>query len=239
MWWAVGAGAVVLSLLVWQFRGIEIRGRVSLQSWDGTLLVPQPARAMVFPRNSLLAQVRRHAAELPAARARAAAAVENEREAWRRKSAAREEALRILRVAERANAADLAACRERHAAAEQAADESFAELERRTRQAEALADPANVLVSLHGAAEEVRVGEDGRFVLRARVFDEPVVVVLAGGEGAGPLQAWLQAARAPLGGFVELDFTNANLLTEDGLRAFLGVPPPRSPPLSVGRGESS
>lgn len=223
-WWAAVAAVVVLAFAFWQQRGVEITGRVSLLSWDGTMSVPQPARALVFSRGAIVGPLREHLARQPAQRASAAADVEEARKAWREKSTAREEALRILRVAQRANAADLAACRERHDEAARAADEAYAELERGVRRMERLAEPAVLLAELTGPVDEPAVAADGSFALRARVGQGPVVVVVADG-AEGPEQAWLQPVDTVAGGEVEVDFSNANLLTARGLRDFLGWRP--------------
>lgn len=220
-WWAAAAAVVVLAFAVWHQRGVEIAGRVSLRSWDGTMSVPQPARALVFSRSQIVGQLRERLVRWPVQRASAEAAVEKARKAWREKSAAREEALRILRVAQRANAADLAACRERHDEAVRAADEAYVELERAARRVEMATEPAVLLAELTEPVDEAAVEANGGFVLRARAGQGPVVVVVAGG-AEGPAQAWLQAVDTVAGGQVEVEFSNANLLTGQRLRDFAG-----------------
>jgi hypothetical protein len=86
-----------------------------------------------------------------------------------------------------------------------------------------LANPAVLLAPLPDPIAVAEVGADGTFALSARVWQRPVVVVLAGDLGAAG-QAWLQAIDAPVGGRVEVDFFNANLLTAEGVRRFLGLP---------------
>jgi len=159
---------VVLAFAVWHQREVQITGRFSLRSWDGTASVPQPARALVFSRGTIVGQLRERLDRWPAQRASAEAAVEGARKAWREKSAAREEALRILRVAERSNAADLAACRERHDEAVRAADEAYADLERAARRVEMVTEPALLLAELTGPVDEAALEADGCFTLRAR-----------------------------------------------------------------------
>lgn len=212
------AAALYLS---WFFRAVEIRGRVSLRSWDGEVSVPESAQALVFARPRVKSGLRRQLAAWPEARAAAAARGEQAREAWREKVAAREEALRVLRVAEKANAADLAACRTRYDEAEAAAQAAFAELERCLAEEEQLADPAALIASWRGAIDATRVAADGTFVLRARRGQHPVLVVLVPAGEGGPGQAWLQAVQAR-GADVQMELSNTNLLTLAGLEEFAG-----------------
>lgn len=213
------AAAVYLS---WFLRAVEIRGRVALRSWDGEVSVPLSAQAFVFSRPGVKSVLRRQWAAWPAEQAAAQARGEEAREVWREKVAAREEALRVLRVAEKANAADLAACRLRHDEAEAAAQAAFAELEKRLAEEEQLSDPAALVAAWRGAIDGTRVAADGTFALRARAGQHPVLVVLVPAGEAGPGQAWLQSVDAR-GGAAEVELSNTNLLTLAGLREFSGA----------------
>ena len=213
------AAAVYLS---WSLRAVEIRGRVALRSWDGEVSVPDSAQALVFSRPGVKSALRKQLAAWPEARAAAKARGEQAREVWRGKVAAREEALRILRVAEKANAADLAACRSRHAEAEAAAQASFAELERSLADEEKLGDPAALIAAWRGALDGTRVAGDGTFVLRARRGQHPVLVVLVPAGPSGPAQAWVQPVEAR-GGVAEVELSNTNVLTPAALQEFAGV----------------
>ena len=219
--WAAAIVLVVLAVVWWQSRAVEVSGRVGLRSWDGAVTVPQPARAMLVPRRQAVDFLRRGMVEWPAARAAAEARREEARVDWEGRVAARDEALRILRVAERANAADLAECRLRFEEAERAENETYAKLEQRTGAAERADDPALLVAQLPGAADAGEIGADGRLFLRSTVWQSPVLVVLAGeGEAA---QAWLVPADAAWGGTVDVELSNANLITAEGLRALTGI----------------
>ena len=223
--WAAVVAAVLLGFFVWHNQRAEVNGRVSLRSWDGAVSVPQPARAMTYPRRTFYTALRQRLAALPAERARAE---ENHAEAmrvWREKSAARDEASRILQVAERANAADLELCRERYDKTSAAAEEAFAELERRASRLERLSDPAGLLADLPGAVDTAEVGADGVFTLAARVGNAPVIVVL-GGEADGG-QAWLRPVEVQSARQVSMEFSNENLLTMEELRKSAGLPAER------------
>jgi hypothetical protein len=220
--WAAAVAAVVLGFAVWHNQRVEVNGRVSLRSWDGAVSVPQPARAMTYPRQAFYTALRQRLAALPAERARAEENHTESMRVWREKSAARDEAARILQVAERANAADLEACRERYDKAAAAAQEAFAELERRASRLERLSDPAGLLVDLPGAVDAADVRPDGAFTLSPQVGSAPVIVVLAGEADGG--QAWLHPVEVQSAGRVSMDFSNENLLTMEKLRKSAGLP---------------
>ena len=197
-------------------------GRIALRSWGGEVSVPQSALAMAYPRRAIVKALRQRLASLPAARGLAKERHAEAMRLWREKSAVRGEALRVVQVAERANATDLALCREIYDKAEAGAKEAFAELERRAAGLEGLADPAGLLRDLPGAVDAVEVGPEGRFTLAACVGQAPVVVVLAGEAGGG--QAWLRPIQTRVAGRIEMDFANENLLTMGGLREMAGLP---------------
>jgi hypothetical protein len=220
--WAVVAAVVLLGFAVWYNQRVEVVGRIVLRSWGGEVSVPQPAVAMAYPRRAIVAALRQRLDSLPAARILAEERHAEAMRAWREKSTARDEAWRVVQVAERANAADLALCRERYDKTAAGAKEAFAELERRAAAVEKLADPAGLLRDLPGAVDTVEVGPDGGFTLTARIGQAPVVLVLAGEAGGG--QAWLRPIETQRAGRIEVDFTNENLLTMDGLQDVAGLP---------------
>lgn len=220
--WAAAAAALLLGFAVWYNQRVEVAGRIALRSWGGEVSVPQSALAMAYPRRAIVTALRQRLASLPAARGLAEERHAEAMRLWREKSTARDEALRVVQVAERANAADLALCRELYDKAEAGAKEAFAELERRAAGLEGLADPAGLLRDLPGAVDTVGVAPDGSFMLAARVGQAPVVVVLAGEAGGG--QAWLRSIQTRVAGRIEMDFANENLLTMGGLREMAGLP---------------
>jgi len=220
--WAAAAAALLLGFAVWYNQRVEVVGRIALRSWGGEVSVPQPAVAMAYPRRAAVTALRQRLASLPAARGLAKERHAEAMRLWREKSAVRGEALRVVQVAERANATDLALCREIYDKAEAGAKEAFAELERRAAGLEGLADPAGLLRDLPGAVDAVEVGPEGRFTLAACVGQAPVVVVLAGEAGGG--QAWLRPIQTRVAGRIEMDFANDNVLTMGGLREMAGLP---------------
>lgn len=220
--WAAVAAAVVTGFVLWHQQRVEIDGQVAVRSWNGELSVPQPARAAVYPRQRLTTEMGKRLLGLPAKRADAEQAHAEAMRAWRERSVSRDEALRILKVAERANAADLSLCRERYDKAKDVADGAFAELERRAAELEKIADPADLLAGLPGATDATNIAPDGRFELAGSVGRAPVVLVSAG-EG-GSSHAWLIPVEAHRAGRVAIDCTNENMATMQSLRAAAGLP---------------
>lgn len=211
--------------LAWQSRPVQIEGRLALRGWDGGVVAPVSGRGVVMPVSKLRSLLRGKMQALDVELAAAELRCDEARRLWVEKSAARVEAMRVLRVAERANAADLVSCRERHAEAAMAADEALAVLERRNRQREALFDPAALLADLPAPTDIAQIGEDGLFTLKARAWHRPLVVVVQTGDakdGAG--QVWLRAVEVSGGQTVQVEFSNADILTMQKLKTFAGVP---------------
>ena len=219
-----GAALLVLlaaGYLFWSLQPVEIRGRVALRTWDGSVAVPDAAQALVFAGSPAKEMAREQLRMWPEARAKCEARCNEARAVWEDKVAQRDEARRILRVAEQANAADLAACRDRYDGAKDAAQHSYAALEECMSELEQLSDPAALLAQWQGAEASADVSAEGSFVLRSRVGRRPVLVVLVPPGPGRPGQVWLE--RVSTGGAAEFELSNTNLLTLDGLREFAGL----------------
>lgn len=223
IFWVAALLAAATAYFFWHNREVEIRGRVILRSWDGGLTVPESAEVSVYARPSLKSSLRGKRQAWSEDQAAAEARSEEARRGWREKVAAREETGKILRVAERSNATDLDLCRARHAEAEDAANAAYAELERRTALMDKLADPAAMLSGLRGALASTKIDGEGHFSLKARIGQRPVLVVLVPAGQSGVGAAWLQRVDASGESAVEVELSNTNLLTLDGLQDFLGV----------------
>jgi len=211
----------VATYLFWSLQPVEIRGRVALRAWDGSVAVPDAAQALVFAGSVAKKMAQQQLRAWPEARAQCEARCNDARAVWEEKVAQRDEALRILRVAEQANAADLAACRERYDKAQQAAQQAYAALEECMSELEKVSDPAALLAQWQGAEASADVSADGSFALRSRAGRRPVLVVLVPPGPARPGQVWLQ--KASTGSVAEFELSNTNLLTLDGLREFAGL----------------
>jgi hypothetical protein len=208
--------ALVAALVWWQTREIEVTGRVELQGWDSGVTVPPGGRVVVMPAARTKREVRRRLADLPRRLESAESARKLARERWEKKSAGRDEARRILQVAERGNAADLETCRVRLRVAESELEEAFDRLEARTAELEQLSNPASWLAGLGRGFEGVPLAEDGRFSLRVPAAHRAVVLVTA-----EPSLVWLQPLAVRFGRVELLEFNNANLVDLAWLRSWV------------------
>jgi len=213
--------AILAGYFVWALQPVEIRGKVALRAWDGSVAVPDAAKALVFAGGPAKKMAREQLRALPASRAKCQTRCNDARALWEAKVAEREEALRILRVAEQANAADLAACRERYDKAKETAQQAYAALEACMFELEQISDPAALLAQWPEAEASAEVSAEGNFALQSRVGRRPVLVVLIPSGPGRPGQAWLE--KVSTAGVADFELSNANLLTLDGLRAFFGL----------------
>jgi len=209
--------SVVAALAWWQTREIEVTGRVALQGWDGGVTVPPGGRVVVMPAHQTRRALQRRLEDLPQLLEAAESARKLAREHWERRLAGRDEARRVLQVAERANSADLEACRVRLRRAESELEEAFDRLEERTSELDKLSNPASWLTRLGRRFEGVPLAEDGGFSLRVRTGRRGAVVLAA----AEPSLVWLQLLEVRLGRVVPLEFTNANLADLASLRSWV------------------
>jgi hypothetical protein len=142
----------------------------------------------------------------------AEAAVEQARTAWRQKTARRDEAARVLRVAEQSNATDVALCRTRLEQAAAEAEEAFGRLELSMAEREKLGDPLPLLASLPGDGV-VAVGTEGEFSLPPANGAARILLVRT------PTVTWLKLLPPEESGL--LGFPAEEQLTSAGLRALL------------------
>lgn len=209
---------VVIGALYFMVQGgtVSVNGRVLLQDVDGreqpgsgarvawhtAAVVDEHLRAWFEAREDWQ---RKNELEIRAVR--------NE---WTQKVAARDEAARILRVAERANSADLEICRARHREAAADAEEALRKMEKLGSGADAATDPARFLAGLPSPSAEFAAGADGQFSVQATRGDAGYVVAsLERGAGRQELLVWLQ--RAEPGQSEQVQLSNANLLTGESL----------------------
>ena len=213
----VAATVIVVGYAWWPVREVEVTGRVALRAWNGAWTVPSEGRAVLLPAS----QVEHHVKNRRVAWLRQWEEAEAERERaradWDKHTASRDEAVRVLRVAERANTPDLELCRQRLAEAEEMLGAAFARLERWTEQVEESADPRAVLEGLEGlegAGEAVGWDEDGRFAIQKRAESRSVVMVTA-----EPWLVWLEEVVEQEGGAPRpLEFSSGNLLDAAAVR---------------------
>lgn len=200
-------------------RRIELRGSVVLRSFDGEH-APVAATVRVYGqrhlRGYLRSELRRNAAIAPEREA----AVDKARNVFAAAATERERAARVLRVAENSNAADLEACRARHAAAEAAAEEAREQLDRNVARLEELTDPASLLEGAPNPRVSVMTDAEGRFHIETTAGGRPFLVVLAHGrEGSHGTAAWV--APGEVSG--PMEFSNEGIVGLAQLRELAGV----------------
>lgn len=207
------AAAVLVFVLAVQWKPFKVSGVVRLESFDGAVLVPPGTTACLVPLEKFLAHARKELTALPSLVVAADDAARRAREEWSRKARRRDDAAKVLRVAEGANSSDLDSCRAAYRRASQDAEEAYAAMEKRTTEREALEDAAFILDEFPDASPAQGLDADGAFHLRGwgprRAF---FVLVRAPGNN-GPALSWLASADAP-----PAAFDNKNVLTLDALR---------------------
>lgn len=214
---AAAAAVVAITLLVrwWPF---VVTGTVRLESFDRSVSAPYAATACVVPRRQLLAHIRKEFGQLPARTVAAQGAIGEARERWNRKARRRDDALKVLRVAERSNASDLLACRAAYERAASEADESYSVMEKCTVERDALEDPSTILAGLPAASSAQTLDAGGRFALHSWGPRSSLFVLVSAQDNDGSSMLWLAPAdRAP-----EV-YDNSNILTADALRALAGL----------------
>lgn len=213
----VGVVGLLAGAYFWsQTRSVPVDGQVVLHDVDGREAAASGAKAAWYPAEIVEQQLvawisayedwqRTNELQLRAAR--------NE---WNQKTAARDEAARILRVAERANAADLAICQARHREAAADAEDALRRLEQLNSGADESADPARFVAGLPPASVEFAADADGRFSLQAPHGQAGYVVVSFERSGQrGESLVWL--VKVDPKEIKELKFSNANVLTTESL----------------------
>lgn len=211
------AGAVLVIILLVRWWPLTVSGTVRLESFDGSVSSPHAATVCIVPRQSLLAHVRQEFEQLPARVAAAEKAISDAREEWSRKARRRDDAAKILRVAERSNASDLDACRAVYERAVQEVGAAYDTMERRVVERDSLDDPAAILAAPPRSSSCQALGDDGKFVLRSRGPRSGFFVFVDARNKDGASMVWLvPAASAP-----EV-YDNRNVLTPDALRALAG-----------------
>jgi len=212
------AVAVLLGALYFWVQGgtVSVYGRVLLQDMDGQAQAGSGAKVVWHPA----AVVEQHLHAWLEAREKwqrdNELGIRAARNEWNQRVSARDEAARILRVAERANAADLEICRARYREAAADAEDALRDLEKLNSGADDATDPSRFLASLPAPSVEFAADGDGRFSVQAPQGSEGYIV--ASLERAGErkeLFVWMRRATPDDNEGVQL--SNANLLTSETL----------------------
>ena len=211
------AAVVAITLLVrwWPF---VATGTVRLESFDGSISAPHSASVCAVSRRQLLAHVRKEFDQLPLKVAAADQAIAEAREEWNRRARRRDDAGRVLRVAERSNASDLSACRAVYERAASETDTAYESMEARMRERDALEDPATIIGSSPDTSSAKAANSDGSFVLRSWGPRSAFFVLVRAEDQKGASMLWLVPANhAPA------IYDNSNMLTPAALRTLAGL----------------
>jgi hypothetical protein len=138
------------------------------------------------------------------------------RNEWNQRVALRDEAARILRVAERSNAADLEICRARHRESAADAEDAFRRMEQLGSSGDHIADPSRFRASLPSPSMEFSVNADGEFSVEApqRGRGYLLAVMERSDDPEGAL-VWLREVAG--GGGEALNLSNSDILAVDSL----------------------
>lgn len=207
---------VLAGLYFWgQGRTASLEGRVYTRDLEGREVPGANAKVVWYPADVVGQQLASWLADYDNLRRESGLSLRAARNEWNQRVALRDEAARILRVAERANSADLDICRARHREAAADAEEALRHMESLESAANQASDPARFLASLPPPSVEFAADSDGRFRVDAphgvRGF---VFAALGGGEGKEAMVWWREVV---VGEGELLEFSNANVLTAEML----------------------
>jgi len=199
-----------------QPRAVPVDGQVLLHDVDGREAPAVGAKAAWYPAEVVEQQLDAWLSSYQDWRRTNELLVRAARNEWAQQTSARDEAARILRVAERANAADLEICRARHREAAADAEDALRKLEKLSSGGDESADPARFVAGLPPASAEFVADADGRFGLQAPYGQTGYVVVSfrQSGERKESL-VWLR--NLDLEKNQALKFSNADVLTTESL----------------------
>lgn len=156
--------ALVVAVYFWAQSGtMVVEGRVLLRDMDGREKAGAGAKVAWLPSQVVEQHLRAWLDAYDRSQRGNELRIRAARNEWNQKVASREEAGRILRVAERANASDLAICRARHREAAADAEEALQNLAKLQAVADEAADPARFLAGLPPPTVEFAADADGRF----------------------------------------------------------------------------
>jgi len=193
-----------------------VQGRVVLNSLDGEETPGAGARVAAYPATAVDDALRGWLGEFDESRASSRLEVQAARRVWSQLTARRDEAARILRVAERANAADLDICRARHREAAADAEDALRRLAQLEAGYDETVDPVRFAAALPPPIREAVAGADGTFRMEVpRGGDLCLVARWSKNLGAGETVVWLRAS--PLEDGEDVQFSNANVLTAEKL----------------------
>jgi hypothetical protein len=197
-------------------RTAAVEGRVVLRGLDGHETPGAGAKVAGYPVEAAGEALRQWLREYDELHSRSRLELQAARKNWHELTARRDETARILRVAERANSADLEICRARHREAVADAEDAFRRLEQLSAALDDSVAPARFVANLPPAWSETASDADG--VFRAELPGGAEIFLVARLPGKAPgaeSVVWLRRGRFDDGEKVQ--FSNANVLTAEQL----------------------
>jgi len=188
-----------------------IDGRVFLSGLDGREIAGAGAKVKCYPADVVDAALADWLRKMEELRSENGLELQAARSEWSRAVTRREEAARLLSLAEQSRSADLAISQARYREAAADAEEALRRMERLDASLDEEADPGRFVSALEGASGQVAAGPDGSFRMAIPSGVEVYLAVVLAGEQGGNTSAWLRRGAFSEG--EEVLFSNANLLT--------------------------
>lgn len=193
-----------------------IEGRVVLHGLDGRETPGAGATVAVYSAPAVEGVLRQWSSDYEDSRTQNRLELQAARRHWTEMTARRDEAARILRVAEQANAADLEICRARHREAAADAEEALQRMEHLGSGLDESINPVRFLAALPTPAAEFVANNEGFFRAEVPGGIEMFLVAHLPGQGPGAETiVWLRRGRFDNGEKVQ--FSNAHVLTAEQL----------------------
>lgn len=197
-------------------RNHVVEGRVVVFGFAGEETAGEGAGLAVHPAEVVREALGSWLRDFDAHRVSNRLEVQAARKVWMQASARRDEAARILRVAEQANAADLPICQARHREAAADAEDALNRLQYLEAGFDEIADPAAFISGLPEPLLQTSAGTDGSFRLVVPAGEEVYLVAnLPAPQSGQQATAWLRCG--PFDDGERVQFSNANVLTAESL----------------------
>jgi len=209
--------ALLAGLYFWaQGRTAHFRGVLAMQDIEGGEVPVEGAKLAWYPADVVEQQLQFWLADYDEWCRVNGLQIRAARNEWNQRVALRDEAARILRVAERSNAADLEICRARHRESAADAEDALRRMEQLGSSGDHIADPSRFRASLPSPSMEFSVNADGEFSVEApqRVRGYLLAVMERSDDPKGAL-VWLREVAG--GGGEALNLSNSDILAVDSL----------------------
>jgi hypothetical protein len=209
--------ALLAGLYFWaQGRTAHFPGVLAMQDIEGREVSVEGAKLAWYPADVVEQQLQFWLADYDEWRRVNGLQIRAARNEWNQGVALRDEAARILRVAERANSSDLQICRARHRESAADAEDALRRMEQFGSSGDHIADPFRFFASLPAPSMEFSAKADGEFSVEAQQGGRGyLVVVMERGDDPKGAIVWLREVADGDGETIKL--ANSDILTVDSL----------------------